>query len=139
GLELGGESVAFDATSVDRVEFLVSPNPGEPLKPLSKIASGCELSRVMLAVKGILSRADATPTLIFDEVDVGIGGRAGQVVGEKLWRLSRHHQVLCVTHLPQLACFGDRHYRVGKELVGGRTVTTVRELDDDDRAEELAA
>ncbi len=139
GLPVGDDTFAFDATGIDRVEFLVSPNPGEPVKPLSKIGSGGELARVMLAIKGILSRADATPTLIFDEVDTGIGGRTGQIVGEKLWRLSLAHQVVCVTHLPQVACFADRHLRVGKEEQAGRTVTTVRELDEAERTEELAA
>jgi len=136
--------VAFDATGIDRVEFLVSPNPGEPLKPLAKIASGGETSRLMLALKTVLSRADETPTLIFDEIDQGIGGRVGATVGEKLWRLTvaeegaLSHQVLCVTHLPQLAGFGDLHLKVEKRVVEGRTVTRVRALEGADRIEELA-
>ena len=97
---------------MDRCEFLIAPNPGEGLKPLVKIASGGETSRLMLALKNVLARADAIPTLIFDEIDQGIGGRVGSVVGEKLWQLGRQHQVLCVTHLPQLAAFGDEHYQV---------------------------
>jgi len=134
--------VAFDTSGVDRVEFLVSPNPGEPLKPLAKIASGGETSRLMLALKAVLSRADETPTLIFDEIDQGIGGRVGATVGEKLWRLTLaeegagSHQVLCVTHLPQLAGFGDLHLKVEKQMVEGRTVTRVSPLKGERRIEE---
>jgi DNA repair protein RecN (Recombination protein N) len=98
-------SAAFDG-GLDRVEFLVAPNPGEGLKPLAKIASGGETSRLMLALKNILAGADEIPSLIFDEIDQGIGGRVGLVVGFKLWHLARNHQVFCVTHLPQLAVFG---------------------------------
>jgi len=137
--------VAFDSSGIDRVEFLVSPNPGEPLKPMAKIASGGETSRLMLALKTVLSRADETPTLIFDEIDQGIGGRVGATVGEKLWSLSAgsgpgglRHQVLCVTHLPQLAAFGDVHFHVEKVVEGERTVTRVRQLQDRARVEELA-
>jgi len=121
------ERIAFDATGLDQVEFLISPNPGEPLKPMIKIASGGETSRLMLAIKTVLSRADQTPTLIFDEIDQGIGGRVGHTVGIKLWGLAtpnangERRQVLCITHLPQLAGFGDAHYRVEKQMVGGRT------------------
>jgi len=133
-----GQVVAFDATGFDRVEFLVAPNPGEGLKPMVKIASGGETSRLMLALKNTLVRADPVPTLIFDEIDQGIGGRVGSVVGEKLWRLGRQHQVLCVTHLPQLAAFGDLHFRVGKHVEDGRTMTDVEKLEDGTRLEELA-
>jgi DNA repair protein RecN (Recombination protein N) len=138
GLELDGKRVAFDVTGVDQVEFLVAPNPGEGLKPLIRIASGGETSRLMLGLKGVLARADETPTLIFDEIDQGIGGRVGAIVGRKLWGLGREHQVLCVTHLPQLAAFGDQHFRVEKQVEGGRTVTRVRRLDGDERVPELA-
>ncbi|MCK4314310.1 MAG: DNA repair protein RecN [Anaerolineae bacterium] len=141
--------VAFDSSGIDRVEFLVSPNPGEPLKPLVKIASGGETSRLMLALKTVLSRADETPTLIFDEIDQGIGGRIGATVGEKLWGLAAgmgpgglHHHVMCVTHLPQLAGFGDVHFRVEKHVektgAGERTVARVRQLQGGARVEELA-
>jgi DNA repair protein RecN (Recombination protein N) len=137
--------VAFDATGIDQVEFLVAPNPGEGLKSLARTASGGETSRLMLALKTVLSRADQTPTLIFDEIDQGIGGRIGSVVGVKLWRLTSagevdgtQHQVLCITHLPQLAGFGDVHFRVAKEVTGGRTVTHVRPLGTEDRIAELA-
>ncbi len=105
-----GRRVAFDGTGLDRVEFLVAPNPGEGLKPLARIASGGETSRLMLALKNVLAKADQVPTLIFDEIDQGIGGRVGGTVGEKLWHLGRAHQVFVITHLPQLAVFGDQHY-----------------------------
>jgi DNA repair protein RecN (Recombination protein N) len=137
--------MGFDASGIDRIEFLVSPNPGEPLKPLARIASGGETSRLMLALKTVLSRADETPTLVFDEIDQGIGGRVGTTVGEKLWGLSAglragnlRHQVLCVTHLPQLAAFGDVHFHVEKMAMGERTVTRVTSLKGKARVEELA-
>jgi DNA repair protein RecN (Recombination protein N) len=123
---------------LDEVEFLISPNPGEALKPLHKIASGGELSRVMLAVRTILADADQTPTLIFDEVDAGIGGSMGEVVGRKLLAAARGHQVLCVTHLPQLACFGDQHVVVEKKSAQDRTETIVRRLTAEERLRELA-
>ncbi|MDW8395022.1 MAG: DNA repair protein RecN [Anaerolineae bacterium] len=127
-----------DATGCDRVEFLIAPNPGEGLKPLAKIASGGETARLMLALKTTLAHADPTPTLIFDEIDQGIGGRVGVTVGEKLWRLARNHQVLCITHLPQMAAFGDAHFKVEKRVRDGRTSTHVRRLGRAERLEELA-
>ncbi|MGH2521397.1 MAG: DNA repair protein RecN, partial [Anaerolineales bacterium] len=133
-----GQRVAFDATGLDRLEFLVAPNVGEGLKPLAKIASGGETSRLMLALKGVLARADRTPTLIFDEIDQGIGGRVGAVVGRKLWGLAGTHQVLCITHLPQLAGFGDQHYKVEKQIAGDRTTTSARSLAGSERVAELA-
>lgn len=138
GLEIGGQRVGFDAYGHESVEFMVAPNPGEGLKPLVKIASGGETARLMLAMKNVLARADHTPTLIFDEIDQGIGGRVGSVVGEKLWRLARAHQVLCVTHLPQLAAFGDQHFKVEKVVSDGRTQTQAVRLKDDARLNELA-
>ncbi|MGC9398702.1 MAG: DNA repair protein RecN [Anaerolineae bacterium] len=133
---------AFDGTGMDRVEFLIAPNVGEGFKPITKIASGGETSRLMLALKTVLSRADETPTLIFDEIDQGIGGRIGAVVGAKLWRLTvndgRRRQVLCVTHLPQLAGFGDAHFGVRKVLKDGRTITRVERLEGEARLQELA-
>ncbi len=132
------ERVAFDATGFDEVEFLIAPNPGEGFGSLARIASGGETARLMLALKTVLARADETPTLIFDEIDQGIGGRIGLVVGEKLWRLTEGHQVLCVTHLPQLAAFGDRHFRVTKQTAEGRTTTRVAVLEGDARRGELA-
>lgn len=130
---------AFSDKGVDRVEFLISPNPGEPLKPLAKIASGGETSRLMLALKSILSEADLTPTLVFDEVDVGVGGRSGGVVGEKLWGLTGSHQVLCITHLPQIAAFSDTHFKITKQVVGERTRTQVDEIDGTEKEQEIAA
>ena len=139
GLPLGGgERVAFDATGFDRVEFLVESNPGEGLKPLVKVASGGETSRLMLALKNVLAKADQVPTLIFDEIDQGIGGRVGVVVGEKLWNLSYQHQVMCITHLPQLAAFGDQHYKVTKEVMDGRTHTEALLIQGVERQNELA-
>ena len=139
GAYAGERRVAYEAAGLDRVEFLVAPNPGEGLKPLAKVASGGETSRLMLALKSVLARADRTPTLIFDEIDQGIGGRVGAVIGRKLWNLTPPHQVLCVTHLPQLAGFGDLHLRVEKRSQGERTVTEVRALSAKERVAELAA
>jgi DNA repair protein RecN (Recombination protein N) len=129
---------ACDTTGIDHVQFLIAPNPGEPFKPLTKIASGGETSRLMLAFKTILAEADATPTLIFDEIDSGISGKSGQVVGEKLWQLTRNHQVLCVTHLPQIATFADTHYNVNKQVFDERTMTIVNELRPEQRVREIA-
>jgi DNA repair protein RecN (Recombination protein N) len=133
-----GRKVAFDATGIEQVEFFVAPNPGEGLKPLVKIASGGETSRLMLALKNVLARADQVPTLIFDEIDQGIGGRVGTVIGLKLWNLARTHQVLCVTHLPQLAAFGDQHFQVLKQVQEGRTHTVVEKVEGETRLLELA-
>ncbi|MBI3537523.1 MAG: DNA repair protein RecN, partial [Chloroflexi bacterium] len=147
GVEENGKRVAVDTTGIDRVEFLVSPNPGEPLKPLAKIASGGETSRLMLAMKSVLAVADNTPTLIFDEIDQGIGGRTGGIVGMKLWALTPtaqkrddnpEHQVLVITHLPQIAAYGDSHLKIHKEIVGERTITKVGELNDAQRVDEIA-
>ncbi|MFN8443047.1 MAG: DNA repair protein RecN [Caldilineaceae bacterium] len=162
-----GRRVAFDGTGIDQVEFMISANPGEPLKPLAKVASGGETARIMLALKGVLTHADATPTLIFDEIDQGIGGRVGAIVGQKLWMLTGQksevksqkpkgnsqksatvetlatvaHQVLCITHLPQLAAFGDSHFTVNKQVVNvngeERTKTVVTNLEGDARIREL--
>lgn len=129
---------ACDATGIDHVQFLIAPNPGEPFKPLTKIASGGETSRLMLALKTILADADATPTLIFDEIDAGISGRSGQVVGEKLWQLTKNHQIICVTHLPQIAAFADTHYNVNKQILDNRTMTIVNELRPEQRVREVA-
>jgi DNA repair protein RecN (Recombination protein N) len=138
GAFVGERRVAFGASGLDHIEFLIAPNPGEGLKPLARIASGGETSRLMLGLKGVLARADRTPTLIFDEIDQGIGGRVGAVVGEKLHGLAQAHQVLCVTHLPQLAAFGDQHLRVEKDTQRGRTRTQVRAVTGDERVAELA-
>jgi DNA repair protein RecN (Recombination protein N) len=124
-------------TGQDVVEFLFAPNPGEEPKPLHKIASGGELSRTMLAIKAILARADRVPTLIFDEVDAGIGGAMADVVGRKLYGLAEGRQVLCVTHLPQIAALADGHYHVIKQTARGATTTQVHRLEAD-RDEEIA-
>ena len=136
-----GEVTRFlvDASGMDRVTFLIAPNPGEALKPLSKIASGGETARLMLALKSILSEADQTPALVFDEIDVGVGGRSGQVVGETLWSLTKNHQVIVITHLPQIAAFGDLHFQIAKIERDGRVVSTINALDDSTRRHELAA
>ena len=138
-IELDGDAVAFDATGADEVVFRFAPNAGEPARPLAKIASGGELSRVALAVKQVLAAADATPTLVFDEVDSGIGGRAAEPVGRSLWRLGRSHQVLVVTHLAQIAAHADAHFRIAKRERDGRTITEVERLDHEGRITELAA
>ncbi len=130
--------LAFGPNGIDQVEFYMAANVGEPLRPIAKVASGGETSRIMLALKSVLTHADQVPTLIFDEIDQGIGGRIGAVVGQKLWRLSDRHQVLVVTHLAQLAGFGDAHYRVSKHVQNKRTVTQVQRLDDQGRVDELA-
>ena len=162
-----GRRVSVDSTGVDRVEFLLSANPGEPLKPVAKVASGGETARLMLALKSVLAGADATPTLIFDEIDQGIGGRVGAVVGQKLWNLTGvagevgkkkkgkktsrstqtsatnlvEHQILCITHLPQLAAYGDQHYTVNKRILEEageeRTSTVVNQLEGEKRIGEL--
>lgn len=139
GVPVEERRVTFGPHGLDQIEFLVAPNPGEGLKPLVKIASGGETSRLMLGMKGVLAEADEIPTLIFDEIDQGIGGRVGAVVGRKLRALTAGHQVLCITHLPQLAAYGARHYKVDKQVRGGRTETIVRELAEADRVQELAS
>lgn len=133
-----GQAQNFTESGLDQAAFYIAPNPGEGLKPLVKIASGGETSRLMLALKNVLAAADFVPTLVFDEIDQGIGGRVGFVVGEKLWHLGVNHQVMCVTHLSQLATFGDQHFRVRKLVVEERTLTEVKELDDTARIVELA-
>jgi DNA repair protein RecN (Recombination protein N) len=133
-----GQGVAFDFNGIDRVELLIETNPGEGFKPLAKIASGGETSRLMLALKDVLAEADQIPTLVFDEIDSGIGGRVGLTVGSMLWQLARHHQVMCVTHLPQLAAFGDQHFKVDKQILHDRTVTQVLEVKGDLRVAEIS-
>jgi DNA repair protein RecN (Recombination protein N) len=137
-VDLDGRQVAFDATGIDAVVFVIAPNPGEPARPLARIASGGELSRVALAIKQILAEADRTPTLVFDEIDTGIGGRSAEPVGRSLWELARTHQVLCVTHLGQIAAYADAQFRIEKRQRDGRTVTDVRRVDGAERIDELA-
>jgi DNA repair protein RecN (Recombination protein N) len=133
-----GIRVAFDSNGLERVEFIIETNPGEGFKPLVKIASGGETSRFMLALKNVLASADQVPTLVFDEIDQGIGGRVGMVVGQKLRLLASQHQVFCITHLPQLAAYGGQHYRVEKVIKENRTVTLVDQVEGESRIRELA-
>jgi DNA repair protein RecN (Recombination protein N) len=144
GLPAGAFGVELDVaelgpTGADRVTFSFAPNPGEPGRPLARIASGGEASRLSLALKVVLAAADETPVLVFDEVDAGIGGRHATALGERLRDLARFHQVLCVTHLPQVAAYADRHVHVGKRVDGGRTVAEATALEGEQRAAELAA
>ncbi len=136
-VDLESDNAGLSATGCDSVEFKISANVGEELKPLSKVASGGELSRIMLALKAILSRVDSVPTLVFDEVDTGIGGRTAHNVAEKLRTLAQQAQVLCVTHLPVIAGQADQQYSIEKEIVGERTRVTVQPLSDQGRVTEL--
>jgi DNA repair protein RecN (Recombination protein N) len=137
-VEIDGDAVVFDAAGIDQVVYRLAPNRGEPARPLARIASGGEMSRVALAIKQVLAEADDTPTLVFDEVDTGIGGRSADPVGRSLWALARRHQVVCVTHLPQIAAHADAHFQIVKRERGGRTVTEVHRLDREGRIVELA-
>src|SRR5439155_6573842 len=132
------EPEQWTRAGIDRVEFFLSPNPGEELRPLARIASGGELSRVMLALRTLVSPDSPGRTLVFDEVDAGIGGAAADAVGARLQTLGRRHQVMCITHLPQIAARGDVHYQIAKQIKAGRTVTQVVKLDDSGRTEEIA-
>jgi DNA repair protein RecN (Recombination protein N) len=146
--ELGMEKATFEVSlapsgdplpsGLDQIEFIARTNPGQLPQPLRKIASGGELSRIMLALKGILAQGDRVSVLVFDEIDANVGGRLGSVIGNKLRRLANHHQVLCITHLPQIASYADRHLTVRKQVVDDKTRTTVRTMDGDERLQELA-
>ncbi|WP_410768270.1 DNA repair protein RecN [Fontibacillus sp. BL9] len=138
GVDWEGTKIRPGKQGIDNAEFLISPNPGEPLRPLSKIASGGELSRIMLALKSIFARHDEVPVLIFDEVDTGVSGRAAQSIAEKLFRLSQTCQVFSITHLPQVACMADQQYLIEKVVSDGRTMTRVEELSEGERVMELA-
>lgn len=133
------EQAEIGPDGADRVTFTFAPNPGEPARPLARIASGGEASRLSLAIKVVLAASDETPLLVFDEIDAGVGGRNAGALGERLRDLSRYHQVLCVTHLAQVAAHADTHVRLGKRVFEGRTLTDVRELTVQERAIELAA
>ncbi|HHT9130798.1 MAG TPA: DNA repair protein RecN, partial [Candidatus Brocadiaceae bacterium] len=139
-LQNSGEPEVLSANShgFDQVDFLISPNPGEDLKPLRKIASGGEISRVMLALKHQLAKVDKTPVLVFDEIDANIGGRMGEVIGEKLGSIARSHQVICITHLPQIASYADEQWKVNKVVKNGKTYSTVESLSGETRLEEIA-
>ena len=128
----------YTAEGFDEAEFLISTNPGLPLRPLGSVASGGELSRVMLAIKAVLADTDDIPTLIFDEIDTGISGRTAQMVSEKLSYIAGRRQVICITHLPQIAAMADTHFEITKTAEGGSTVTRIRELTDGQSVNELA-
>jgi DNA repair protein RecN (Recombination protein N) len=132
------EGLCLSEKGLDRAQFLISPNVGEAIRPLASIASGGELSRVVLALKAILAKTDAVQAIVFDEVDAGIGGEVAEIVGGKLDALARHHQVICITHLPQIAKFGQVHFKIIKKVVKGRTATTILPLDAEARIQELA-
>ncbi|MDD5703365.1 MAG: DNA repair protein RecN, partial [Dehalococcoidales bacterium] len=134
-----GKYYTFSKGGVDAVEFMASTNPGEPVKPLIKIASTGEISRFMLALKGALSKTDNIPILVFDEIDMGVGGRCGEMIGEKLYALARNRQVICVTHLPQIAAFADSHHSIRKKICGNRTLSTIETVQGESRIGELAA
>lgn len=138
GLDIHGRRLKVTSTGIDEVEFMISPNPGEPLRPVAKIASGGELSRIMLGMKTILAELEPIDTLIFDEVDTGVSGRAAQAIAEKLAAISRHKQVLCITHLPQMACMADAHLFISKLATDDETQTRVDLLEEKGRIDELA-
>jgi len=139
GLPSGdGQSYSFNDKGIDYVEFMTSTNPGEPVQPLVKIASTGEMSRFTLALKSTVSGADDIPIMIFDEIDIGVGGRSGEVIGRKLWNLARNRQVICITHLPQIAAYADAHHVVHKETNKGRTVSVIESVSGEDRFKEVA-
>jgi DNA repair protein RecN (Recombination protein N) len=138
GAYLSHQGRALTETGWDRATFMIAPNVGEAIKPLAAVASGGELSRVVLALKAILAQSDSVETVVFDEVDAGIGGGTADVVGQKLAELARHHQILCITHLPQIAKYGDHHFRIAKNVAQGRTHTMITPLKSSQRVEEIA-
>lgn len=133
-----GETYKFNDKGIDYVEFMTSTNPGEPVQPLARIASTGEMSRFTLALKSAVSEADDIPIMIFDEIDIGVGGRSGEVIGRKLWKLARNRQVICITHLPQIAAYADAHHVVHKETNKGRTVSVIESVDGETRLNEIA-
>jgi DNA repair protein RecN (Recombination protein N) len=133
-----GKRTKLTKSGYDQVEFYISPNPGEPLKPLAKIASGGELSRIMLALKSIFSKHQGVTSIIFDEVDTGVSGRVAQAIAEKIYKVSVDSQVLCISHLPQVAAMADSHLYIHKEVTNERTKTSVKELDDEEQIREIA-
>ncbi|RMF70360.1 MAG: DNA repair protein RecN, partial [Calditrichaeota bacterium] len=137
-VEHEGRTYRGGASGMDIAQFLISTNPGEEIKPLAKVASGGEISRIMLALKSLLAQRGQIPVLIFDEIDIGVSGRLAQAVGRKLRELSQFHQVICITHLPQIASMGNHHYLVRKEERDGRTASTIRKLSESERAEAIA-
>ena len=138
GFSVALETQEPDQTGCDLVVYRFEPNPGESARPLAQIASTGEIARVMLALKAVIAELDAIPVLIFDEIDANLGGETGRAVGEKLKSVSAHHQVIAITHLPQSAVFGDRHFVVAKTVSGGRTRSAIREVEGDGRVREVA-
>jgi len=128
----------YTANGFDDGEFIISTNPGEVMKPISKIASGGELSRIMLGIKSVLAEKDEIETLIFDEIDVGISGRTAQKVSEQLTNIAKHHQIICITHLAQIAAMADSHYIIEKTTDGTSTQTNIRSLNMDESIDELS-
>ena len=128
----------YSTGGYDEAEFLISTNPGMPIRPLGMVASGGELSRIMLAIKAVLADTDDIPTLIFDEIDTGISGRTAQKVSEKLAYIAGNHQVICITHLPQIAAMADVHFEIAKQSEKGATTTSIRELGEEQMIAELA-
>ncbi len=137
-VDIEGEKFKGDSTGMDKVIFWMQANPGEPLRPLARIASGGEISRIMLAIKSSMSGKDGIGTVIFDEIDTGISGRIARVVGGELKKLGQHHQLISITHLPQIASLADSHFRVEKHIINERTVTRVKRLDENERINEIA-
>ena len=135
---LATQDYKISENGLDHATFMIAPNPGEELKPLTSIASGGELSRVILALKAILAKTETVETLVFDEVDAGIGGGTAEVVGRKLSDLANHHQIVCITHLAQIAKFGKHHFSISKHVASGRTRTEIRPLGEKDRHQEIA-
>lgn len=133
-----GRTAQYTENGFDTIEFRISTNPGEPVKALAKVVSGGELSRIMLAIKTILADRDETESLIFDEIDTGISGRTAQMVSEKMAQIGRRHQVLCITHLPQIAAMADQHFEIRKDVVDQDTVTRIHALDEESSVRELA-
>ncbi len=138
GISCDGSRIQVFPHGFDKVEFFFTANPGEDSMPVNKVASGGEISRLMLAMKSFMEQCDPVPTLIFDEIDAGVGGKAGQALAERLKTLGRFHQVLCVTHLAVVAAVADNHYVVSKEEIDGRTYASVRKVTGEDRVLEIA-
>ena len=132
------DEALISSKGIDKIEFLLSPNPGEPPKQLSKIASGGEMSRVMLAIKNTITKAEKIPSIVFDEVDAGIGGLTASVVGQKIKKISKHSQIICITHLAQIACFADSHIYINKIINNNKTFTKIKTLGMQERTEEVA-
>ena len=136
--QIDGKRYAFRSDGMDDVEFLIAPNVGSEARPIARIASGGEISRIMLALKTVLVQVDEIPTLLFDEIDSGIGGKVADVIGKKLKELSAFSQVICITHLPQIARFADRHFRVEKKVIDERTLITAKPLTAEEQVNEIS-